>query len=777
MSDSTASYNAIKLQTLGDNGKPPKSRLDSADEAKAIVAKLREAAQERDRNDTKIRGMIDGAPPMSRAKLRVNGQLWRTNVNWLEGKAARSAALVPYYDLFSSVPYFAEVFTGYDALPEDQILWSRIITEEQDYTLKEWTGFDFNMQAMLNDYVTYGKGFLIFKDDVDWQFTHIPHTRVRVPDGTLATLDQSEIVVIHESLAVHKLYNYVRNRDAATTAGWDVSAVLQAIRKATPRTSGSSTDDYDFYAQMVNDHDIYEGIRSPTVQVAHLYVAEFDSSVTHVIVEDPGMMDAVDHEDRISKVRTGKEKADQFLFKKLHVYDNFSQAMATFFLEVLDGSWNGAAGLGKEIYAPMEAKNRLRNTELDLAFMRGSITLRATTPAAMQSAQLVQMGVINVIPPEFEVQQSAVLGDVEGLIAVNRDIEMMISANTGIYRQRMEKPEGNPRTAEEVRLQYMNQVMLGNSAVNRFYCQLDKLYYEVYRRLAKVELSGDSAGVKMAREFRKRCKDRGVPAEAISKCKQVRAYRNIGNGSVYMRQQAISGLIGFLPALPEEGKVQFIQDSIASFTNQTMVDRYYPRTALAKMPTDDMAQAMLENAAIKIGAPVSWTPKQNNVIHLQVHLQSGAQAADSLNQGADPVDVLAYIDGIGAHSAIHLQMLSQDPIRKGDFQALQEQFEELGKFADRLRKQVEQNAQKMAEARAAQAQAQAISSGTDPKTQIKAAETEAKIGMQQRKTDAALEQKAAKSEQSLRLNDAKTASAIALQKRKQDAMDKESVPA
>lgn len=697
MADTLAS--AIHLETIGDDNKPPKMRLDDPVKAREIVTLLIEADKDRNRIDTKIKGMLDGNPPYARSKLKSQGQNWRFNVNWLEGKGITSGALAPYYDLFSGAPHYMEVFTDYGQSEDDKTAWSRIITEEMTLILKKWKGFNYNINAMLHDFITYGKAFVFFNDDRDFRFRHISKFRVKVPDGQNANTEDLQILVVQERMTVDRLWGYIKDIKASVDAGWDREAVLDAIKNATPEiASNVRNTDYQYYQQKLKDHDLYEGIRCETVQAAHIYVLEFDGSVTHLII--------VERTDFQTKTPPDKETdtRERFLFKKRGRYKNYNELFAPFFLEVLDGSWHGAAGLGKDIYAPMEAKNRLRNTELDLAFIRSSIVLRATSANAMENAQLIQLGVISVVPVDFEVQQSTVLGDVDGLIKVNRDVDEMIQNNTGVYKTQMQRPEGNPRTAKEVSLQYMTQAMLGNSSVNRFYDQLDDLYAEVYRRLSEVELPFDNNARDLVSEFRKRCEDRNVPPEALRHTKIVNAYRNIGNGSPFMRQQNISGIAPIMARMPEGGQRNFAMDWTAAFSNQTYVERYFPKNELQNLPTDEQAWAMLENAAMKEGAPVAWTPSQNNMIHAQVHIQSGSQAAASLQQGADPATVLAYLDEIGQHTAIHMNMLAQDPTRKPQYTALKGQFDQLAGFTDKLRGMVAQMQQQKQQQAAQQSQ-------------------------------------------------------------------------
>ena len=745
---------SLPLANLAEKGRAPKQRIDDANEARELVSHLIHANRERSRANAKIKGMLDGNPPYDRNVLAAKAQKWRCNVNFLEGKAALSAALVPYYDLFSGAREFVQVRTKAGRL-EERVAWSKILSEEMDWLLRQYYGFDFHIQSLCHDMVTFGKGFLFWPDRDNWQFRHVHQSKVLVPDGTDAFAGNLEVMIVRERMAPHQLYRYIKDAATATASGWKVPAVRNAIWHAQPDQQDGTSDDYELYQQRINDHDLFESVRSSVVKIAHVYVAEFDGSVSHLIVEE--------------RNRKKENDPEEFLFEDYGRFGKFQEVICPFFLETLDGSWNGAAGLGKDIYAPMELKNRLKCSAADLTFLRSNISLQARTANALQKTALVQAGAFNIIPPDYEVLQSTILGDVTTPIAFDRMLDQMLSSNTGVYRQRMDKPEGNPRTAREVELQYQTQAVLGNSAVNRYYLNLDNAYEEIWRRVTETEpVKGVSQDGDLVLEFRQRLKDRGVPVRALEEVDEVMAFRVSGNGSAYLRQQQMGSMMTFLPLLPEAGRQNFLEDAVALLTNQSMVERYVPPAALLESPTDHQSIALLENAALRIGAPVVWTPTQNNVIHATAHLKAAGQALQSIQAGADPVDVLRFVDGIVAHVPMHLEALQGDPIRKGEREALVEQWKEIAAAADELRSQVEQLAQEQQRNGEMQQQAMMTEAGRDPDVRRKDAVALSDVRRKDMKAQADLQRRAVKDRQGMMLADLKTSAGIRLQQRKNE---------
>ncbi len=749
----------VVLKTLSKNGTPPKMRLDNVDKTQEFVGRIQHADAERSRKDANVKGMFDGNPPYNSSKRRAASQAWRANFSSLEGKAYLSNGLVPYYDLFSSSSYYIDFQTAYGN-PNQQAEWSGIITEELDVTLKQWEGFDNEVQPMLHDFVGYGQGFLVWNNTYDWRFEHVPHRKVMVMDGTKINLAKLEILVIPQSYYVHELWAKIKNEIVARAAGWFPAAVKQAIRDAVPKTPNSQIPpSWEEIQQELKDHDLMESCRSSTVQAARVYVREFDGKITELMV-----------------TTTGKA---EFLFKKEARYSTFRQVFAPFFLEVGDGSWHGATGLGKDIFALVQTKDRLNCAITDAAFLRTAITLQAKSASSMSKIGLVQIGAFNIIPSDFDVQQSQVLGDITTALAVNADMDQRLSRNTGIYRPSPEKKPGNPMTAEQARLEYTASTILGNSAVNRFYGQWDKACEEVVRRITNPNLSRTDDSSVAALDFQQRCFRRGVPKAALLSRKSVKAFRAMGNGSMIMRQNVLANLAPYSSRWPESGQSNYNDDVIAANAGHSKVDRYNPKAELAGQPTDQQAYAMLENAAMKVGAQVVWTDTQNNLIHAETHLKANADAAASLTQGAKPVEVLAFMEISGPHIAIHLQHLSQDPSHQRQYKALEAEYKRLGQVADKLHGQVQKmmqeqqaNAQKMQ-------QAQAIMQGTDGDTAIKAATAKAKIEQSNVKTQVSLRQKEEKhqqqmtqAQQDMAIKDAQAAADIAIQQAKSQATNK-----
>lgn len=670
------------------NGRPPKRRLDKASEAQTIVANLWQAAQERNLRNAAIQGQFDGNPPYSPAKLRAAGRASDANFNTLEAKSILSSALVPYYDLFAGGNRFVDVRCDYGNSFE-RSRCSGIISEEFDRMLRRWRDFEYTMHSMLTDFIKFGKGYLVWDDMWSWRFSKVAQYRVLVPDATSIDLDKLEMLVVLQDWPVAKLYSKIRDKEAARSAGWNVEETLSAIASAVP-VDPAVPNDPIAAQQLLRDSDIYVSARSSTVQTATLYVREFSGKWTELMVR----------RDQIPGQNYSQADSEplRFMYKAEDRYERVQQLILPFFFEVLDGSWNGASGLGRDIFTVMQLKDRLACTQANSVMLRNSILLQPKSAIDKTKLQLLQLGAMTVIPENFEVQQSTILGDISSTIEVTRELTMTTERNTGIYRPTLERVKGNPETLGEFQMKFAQATVLSTSAINRFYSQLDRVYDEMWQRVMDAgDSGGDEEWRKEARMFRKRCRDRGVPNQAFKDIESIQSWRNIGNGSAAMRQQTLQQLLSLYQLLPADGQQNLLEDVIANTSSRSIVERYIPETSRQQLPSDDQNIALLENSALKVGAPVTWTPSQNNVIHAETHLQAAGQAAGSLEQGASPVEVLAFLEAVGAHTAVHIQRESMNPMSKEKVGVLEDNWKELARITDQLRQQVQADAQRQAE--------------------------------------------------------------------------------
>ena len=725
--------NQIPLENIDADGNPPVSRLSSPDAVVDLVQQLIRSDEERNRIRAKVKGIIDGNPPYNPGQLRKTGQAYRTNVNFREAEGFFSVALTAFYDIFSETPTYATVKTntGNDA---EKVAYSRIITEEFDRLQKRDREFDYTLQLSQHELVLFGVGPLVFESPTSCKARAIKAGDLLIPENTRSNPDDWEVAVVRRQYQAHELFNYIRDSKAAESVGWDVDAVRKAIIDAGPeeyRRHGN----WEWHQQRIRNNDIHYSAQCSMINAAHVYVREYPQ--------------ADEAEGKISCFIVLENQGKSFLYKYIRKYDSWDQVLHPMYYDKGDGQHHSVKGLGVKMYPVIELKNRQKCSMVDAAALSSTLHLQPSTPEATQKASIANLGFATVLPSGFNLVQRQFSGIIEAPMAIDRELSNVMQASLSQYNQRLDKPQGNPRTATEVSAIMQQASILGKTQIARYYQQLDRFYAEKYRRASSPNVIDP-----MAIEFQKRCRERGVPKEALGNIDYVEATRNYGQGSAFLRLQTLTGLMQVSGQLPESGRDALMRDYIAALAGQQQVGRYMVQPEQDVYAKDQIAEANIENAVMGTGTAPVITDSQNHTLHIQTHLAKGSELAQAIQQGANPQAITEYFGLLIPHIEEHLGLLSVDESRKDEVKAFGDQLQELVGFANEVANQV---AQQLEQQQAEQAQA-AGGPSADEQMKIEAMQRE------EARKDAALqaeiERNRLKTEQELAIADAKAAASL-----------------
>lgn len=764
--------NSLPLATLSPKGTPPKARLFNATQASDIFWNLHDSNQPRAQRAAIIQGMFDGNPPYNEQKRRNAGMANRPNFNTLEAAARKDAAKVPFYDLFSTAPGYAYCETDEEGPLVDAATASRIRSEAFDTMLESYSSFDNEIWTMLDDFVAFNKGFLWFPRPDSWHFKRLRWDRVLFPQGTSTDSDEWELFAIEHRFPPHRLWSFIADEAASTKAGWNRMQVIDAIRRAAPDDIARDWSDPMEVQRQFRDNDFWLSARIGVIRCASIYTREFNGKWSRMLIEVQDRRNAIESSTR--PAQSPAERASQgdtptppagkdrnWLYQRTAIAENLYQLLIPFIFETGDGSINELSGLGKRIVSYSQTIDRLTNEVAMNAFMRSNLVLQAQTGGAQVKQAIVQLGGgIATIPPGYAIQQGSIFGDIEGGLAVSADMRNRLDANTGIYRPQFEKPSGNPESATAANIRFSQATILTNSAVNRFYRQLDPLYNEIFRRATQdLPSTSTDKGIQAAIDFQRECIEMGLTKEQCRSREpgSIRAVRSIGNGSSIMRQQALAALGQLVPYMGPRGLLAWKTDFAAAYTGQKGAMRYFPLADTAQVPTRDDWDATQENADFATGNQAILADWQDHETHAKVHLTAALAAIQSVLQGgADPGIPFTFLQLALPHTGEHISKVGRESIRK----ELESAY-----------KKVAQGAQQVAQVAQKQVQQQGQQQDMTLDQQLKVIATQHDIQLRDMKTQAQMKQReekqrfdmglaAQKAQQEAALADAHTAHEI-----------------
>ena len=274
---------AMDLQTISDNGQPPKRRLGSAKHAEDIYWLLKDAALPRHQKAAVTQGMFNGNAPYAGSAMRKRGEAWRANFNTLEGASRKDSAKSPFYDLLTSAPSYADCETTVSTETVTAAEASRVRTDNFHTLLSSYGSFHMAWWEMLDGFIGYNKGFLWWPQMDSWHFECMPWQKVFFPDGTGINPDKWELFVVEHNWPVHQLWKFVSDEATAKDAGYNRKQVIKAIRGAVPRDLAGEENPMQLQ-QAMRDSELYTSMASRTVQAASVYVREFDGKWSRMMV-------------------------------------------------------------------------------------------------------------------------------------------------------------------------------------------------------------------------------------------------------------------------------------------------------------------------------------------------------------------------------------------------------------------------------------------------------------------------------------------------------------
>jgi hypothetical protein len=652
--------------------------------------------QPRSRERAVTRGLLQGNAPYDPAKRRSSNNAWQANLNFLEGESAVDSARVPYYQLFSGVKQYAVCRTNWGDDEQTRQRASDIISKNFHKMLKGWQFFDWHMQNTFAEMLRWGYAPIIFDSGSSWKFKSLESRCVMMPKDTASVIDERVVIImVVEKYSVTELWNKIRGEkdtgNGYSAAGWNLKACRRAIVQAAVGTGDSnhpwSAMPWEEWEIRLKNNDLYWTSNGQDIYCFRALVQEFRDGkpkISQFIVTQNPVFDNTKKEQGTVEAETDDAG---FLFRHIDRYDAFTDAIILFFQNTGYGSFHSVRGMAMKGFKHWDASNRLKCKQLDTAFQRCAVVLETDTMEAQDNAQLMVFSDRTILPRGTKVAQMGFSGDIEGVMAVDRMLTNHLANNLGVYNQRTltrEDGRGEQPTATQIQAQSSKEANLSQGQITVTYTHLDQTYSTIFR---KAVVSSDED----AKAFRDACAEDGVPLEALKDMESVCANRTSGYGSSALRQQNAIAFNPYVQSLPEEGKSNYIDMVIESFFGPDKVEVLNPKSY---KPKEDDSLAAAENGAIAAGSQPIIASGNDDVQHVQIHMQDVAQRMAPLQQAMEQgqqVDAATlqqaydYLSIMGPHIEQHLARMEKDPLRKNIAKQFEDQLKQMVSFHGRLR--------------------------------------------------------------------------------------------
>jgi len=744
MSSGLKEFSDLSLETIKESGAVPKSRIKNVKAANEIYENLRDGDEVSATNRARVQAMFDGSPPYSDAVLRNSGQGFRCNLNFGEAEKFLENAMSAYVDLVNSVETLVRVETSFGD-PKQQVEWNRIMSEEYSFQLRKWPRFNYEYLNLCNHFVGHGVGINYFEDERSWHWRSTGLGDIVIPRQTQATEDALEVAACRRAVMVNDLYKYIEDPEVASELGWNVSEVRKAIMKASATVTTHS--DWENFQAEIKNNDIWAGAKAARVSLVHLWVKEFNGTVSHFIT----LSDA--------------ENKD-FLYKRIGRYNNINQAFTFFTYGIgTNGTFHSIRGLGFKLYHHLQVSNRIRSQAVDNAMLAGAPMIQPEDERSLENFAFNYFGPFAILPPNMKFVDRASPNTSQTMMPVLNDLTQQVQERAGQYSTAGVFGKGDRRTRFEVAAHLEEAAKLNVTALNLFYNPWDRFHMEVARRFFRPDYSPSEGGGDAVMEFRERCLMRGVPPEAMLAIdiRKTRSVRAVGSGSQAKRAVSLQQLNEFAGTFDAEGRHNLFRDQVAALVGHDAADRYIPARPDQRIPIDAKV-AQLETEHLLEGREIEVFPNEIHTIHLDVHLPIVEQMFAAVEEGQMEIEDAAMRSmNVFQHSVQHLEQVQQDPTIADQVAQYNQRLQQVSELIINGQKKLAKLQREAAEEGPVGEPGPEGEEGqpqVTPEQQEKLIEHRLKLQMMQEKHQAEMMIKLQKAEQERQLSDAKAATDI-----------------
>lgn len=700
----------FSLLTLDENGNPPKTRISSANHAWSISENLARNNAGRENKRIRVYKAYKRFPPTGYSKIAEKKLAWQSDVNWGSLEAIVNNQKSSYYDIITERQACATIKTKYGN-ERERLMHSENITQAFDQAIREWPGYLYNKEQDIESMLLYGKGIGMWDSPVGWMPRHIFLSDLLFPDDIKVDFSNLEEFVVRRRPTPYELYKIIENKEVAEALGWNVDAVIDAIRFHRAFSEHNKSRE-DFYRTISESGFNWALSVNQKIDLYEIYWREFDGTISKgVVLQDYNPI--VTH---INGSLRGSEKLseatirDQHGFLQLQIgkFNDWNEIMYMLTDSVGSGLFHDIKSQAEAAYVACRQYDFTMNSLVDAVRLNSMLMVEGQTPDATKMLKQMEWLPISVMPDGAKFVQNRFSLPVQESMSFMQFYMGDLYRNLGQYRIGQPTAGGKQRTKGEAELDAAESAKLSGTQIRRFN-ECETLYFrELYRRFVSSNRNDD--GYEYVKKFYEILEQLGTPREAASwkNITSVRSNLINGAGSPSFKLITAEKLVQLTSITPaNEGQENAVKDAIAALAGRDNVIRY--RDTKPERIDDNARIIGFENAGMTdvFVNPANFPvlPTDPHIEHAEGHfadlmlqLQTNLQM---IQAGQPDVDELAKavrsVQFKGAHIMAHVEFIAKDEGKADFLKVFMQGMGEAGKMADQINQVYQDMAQAEAE--------------------------------------------------------------------------------
>jgi hypothetical protein len=535
----------------------------------------------------------------------------------------------------------------------------------------------------------------------------IPLSDLLFPSDVKIDFSNLEEFVRRIRLTPYQLYKVIKDREAAESLGWNVDAVIDAIRFHRNFQETNKTRE-EFFRTITEAGFNWSLSINQTIDLYEVYWKEFDGRISKAVV----LQDYTPIVSHVNKEVRGTDKIsdsalrDQHGFMQINIglFDSWDEIIYMITDSVGSGLFHDIKSQAEACFVACRQYDFTMNSLVDAVRLNSMLLLEGQGPDATKTLKQMEWLPMSIMPDGAKFTQNRITLPVQESMQFMQFYMGDLYRGMGQYRINAPSGSGGQRTKGEAELDAAESAKLSGTQIRRFN-ECETLYFrELYRRF--VSSSRDDEGYEYVKRFYEILEELGSPKEAAAfkNITNIRSNLINGAGSPSFKLITAEKLVSLTSITPaNEGQENAVKDAIAALAGRDNVDRYRS-TSIAKI--DDTARIIgFENAGMTdvFVNPANFPvmPTDPHIEHatghfndLMLQMQTNMQA---IQAGQPDVNELAKavrsIQFKGGHIMAHVEFIAKDQTKADFLKQFMQGMGEAGKMGDQIAEVYQEMAQ------------------------------------------------------------------------------------
>ena len=660
------------------------SRLQDPTFALSLWQQMKDADDEASKQRARVDAMVNGEEPFEQDLLDETGQSDAANFNLRESAVMISQECAAYEDLVSSKRLVTVRSTLGDVATRTR--HDNIISTEVSRLYHKWDGFRYWYNLLCRQHVTHGFGAVLWTDEVDFRFKSCGWCDFKLPRDTPAIESAITVAAVLLPMDIGDLHEALQAAEETESPLWNKKLLKEIIEQEAASVLSADTsrlDSWEYIERNLKENPSFFGAaQSSKVWVVHFLIKESDGTITHAYVLEnkqptPGV----------------QAQPTEWLYFNKGRFSHINEALVTFPYDItISGTFHSIRGRGWIIQPQVNTTTALACRMADGAMAATMNLLQVKNPSQteLDRMSVAHFGNNEFLPPGVDYIDRKPLDFTNSVIPVISFLQDSLRKNnTGAKPQIPALDKNAPAIAHQMEAQ--NNASLSESALNRFYTQLDKVFWQMYKRAIAKDYSKDDPGGDLIQEFRERLTMKGITQEVLDSVEEVTARRQVGAGSAANRILALQRLEARQGAFDPEGRRNLTYDIVAEEVGEDVADRYIePVSTPEQRQPVDVSIAALESIMFESYKQTPVLPNQDHFVHISQHLPPLAQMMDQLEQLGEKAEIQQLIHTHQVlmtalpHISGHTSIIATDMTRQQEVKGIIQLSQQLSAADERL---------------------------------------------------------------------------------------------